>query len=188
MVLSDAAILKDLKNGRIRIKPSLSIEHLRPAGIRVHLGPKLLIPYAGQLVDLANPTELHYDNHDLDVAPYVLEPNSFVLASTRESLHTAPDLLSILEGRSTIARLGVAIHNAASILDGTHFGWLKPVLEIANHGNMRVVLRTGIPIGMICFHQLNSPVSQSTYHNQYAMQADTTPPILNRGACVLSST
>src|ERR1700733_3337845 len=148
MVLSDNAILQNIKKGRIRIEPSLSNEPLRPAGIRVHLGPTLLIPQAGQLVDLAAPSDLRYDNHNLNGEPYVLDPSSFVLASTLERLKTAPDLLCILEGRSTIARLGLTIHNAASVLDGTHVGWLTPVLEISNHGNMRVMLRTGMPIGM----------------------------------------
>jgi dCTP deaminase len=185
MVLSDTAIMQNIKNGRIRIEPHLGDEHLRPAGIRVHLGATLLIAQAGQLVDLAEPADLTYDKHDLDTSPYVLEPSSFVLACTLERVHTAPDLLCILEGRSTIARLGLTIHNAASVLDGTHIGWLTPVLEISNHGNMRVVLRTGMPIGMFCFHQLKNSISMNSHHNQYAGQRNTTPPILNRGATLL---
>jgi len=186
MVLSDTAILQSLKKGRIQLEPALRNEHLRPAGIRVHLGPTLLIPQAGQTVDLANPSELHYDQYNLKAGPFILEPSSFVLASTLERVQTAPDLLCTLEGRSTIARLGLAIHNTASVLDGTHVGWLTPVLEIANHGNMRVLLRTGLPIGMLCFHQMKSKASKNTHHNQYVDQADTTPPVLHLGASVLN--
>ena len=185
MVLSDTAILRNVRKGSIRLHPSLKSEHLRPTGIRVHLGNSLLLPRAGQLVDLATPSNLLYDQCDLNESPYVLEPQSFVLASTLEKVQTAPDLLCTLDGRSTIARLGLTIHNAASVLDGTQTGWLTPVLEIANHGNMRIVLRPGIPIGMICFHRLEAKISTETSHDQYANQTDTTPPRIHLGASVL---
>jgi dCTP deaminase len=188
MILSDTAILRSIKNGQIRIEPDLTREHLRPAGVRVHLGRKLLIPQSGQLVDLANPTELRYDQHDLDTETFVLEPSSFVLASTLERIQTASDLLCVLDGRSTIARLGLAIHNAASVLDGTHNGWMTPVLEIVNHGNMRVVLRTGTPIGMLCFHQMKAKTSKKSHHAQYADQSNTTAPVLHLGATLLRIT
>ena len=185
MILSDTSIVQHLKKGRIRIEPRLRLDHLRPAGIRVHLGSSVLIPKPGQLVDLAQPKDLEYDQISLEKGSFVLEPSSFILASTVESVKTSSDLLCILDGRSTIARLGLTIHNSASVLDGTHIDFLTPVLEISNHGNMRVVLRHGMPIGMICFQQLADRSSKNTHHNQYANQRDTTPPILERGAMVL---
>jgi dCTP deaminase len=184
MLLSDTEIVQSVEQGRIQMQPPLDRRQLRPVGVRVHLGPTVLVPKPNQLVDLARPHELGYDRFNLSEGAYILEPSSFVLASTIERIHTASDLLCILEGRSTIARLGISIHNAASVLDGTHDAWLTPVLEISNHGNMRVVLRTGIPIGMVCFHRLQTPVSNTTSHNQYANQYDTTAPVLHLGASI----
>lgn len=182
MLLSDVAILDSIREGRIQIRPRFCEEHLRPVGLRVHLGHELLIPVPGQIVDLADPAQLQYERLDLSHEPYILEPGSFVLGSTIEEIQTAPDIISILEGRSTIARLGISIHNTASILDGAQVDWLTPVLEIANLGNFQVVLRPGTPIGMVCFQSMTRPSSEKRHHCQYAQQRGTTPPNLSRGA------
>lgn len=184
MLLSDVGILNGVRHGLIQVRPRFREEHLRPTGLRVHLGPELLIPVPGQTVDLLDPSKLEYSRKDLSVQPYVLEPGSFALGSTIEQIQIDTGLICILEGRSTIARLGMSIHNTASILDGAQRGWLTPVLEIANQGNFRVVLRSGIPIGMICFQCLAGPSSASRHHSQYAHQRGTTPPNLHSGALV----
>jgi dCTP deaminase len=186
MFLSDTTIAKMIKDGDIKIKPAFNPEHLRPAGVRVHLGPKVLIPVPGQVVDLLEPAELKYDTHDLRHEPFLLDPGSFILASTIEQIQTEPNTLCLLEGRSTIARLGLSIHNTASVLDGTHNGWLTPVLEMVNHGNFRVMLRLGMPIGMLCFQRLSTRTSGRAKHDQYADQKMTTPANLLRGAGIAS--
>lgn len=182
MLLNDREIAGAIDDGRISVRPALRDEHLRPVGLRVHLRDEIMIPEDGQLVDLAAPEELRFLRRNLRADPYILEPGSFVLASTIEEVRTAPDILCILEGRSTIARLGVTIHNTASFLEGAQVGWLTPVLEIANVGSFRVVLRPGIPIGMLCFQQLSTQSSRRRHHEQYARQSCTTPPRLNSGA------
>ncbi len=182
MLFSDNAILRLVRNGEIEIKPELRRQHLRPAGVRVHLSSEILVPAPGQLVDLLEPRDLDFGKHDLATRPYVLEPGCFILASTLERIKTGARIGCFLEGRSTIARIGLSIHNTASFLDGTHQTWLTPVLEITNHGNFRVVLRSGLPIGMLCFHQLSDAVSLETHNQQYAHQDGTTPPNLVDGA------
>ena len=188
MLLSDTVIERLLDQHDIELRPPLREGQLRPVGIRVHLAPDLLVPVAGQLVDLTAPTHLKYDPVNLTTQPFILEPGAFLLASTIEQVKTKPTLVCLLEGRSTIARLGLTIHNTASVLDGTHAGWLTPVLEIANHGNFRVSLTAGMPIGMLCFQYVSGETSMANYHGQYQDQQATTPPNLIAGAQVLGQT
>lgn len=182
MLLTDQEISHAIQHGRIAIRPPLAEDHLRPAGIRIHLGPELLRPRAGQIVDLANPCDLDCESIDLRKEPFLLLPGEFVLACTIEAVKTAPGLLMILEGRSTIARLGLTIHNTASVLDSQPGQWFSPVLEIANHGAMTILLRHGTPIGMLCFQAVRTPSSRSRFHGQYRDQVTTRPPNLSNGA------
>lgn len=157
---------------------------MRPVGIRVHLSADLLVPRAGQLIDVLYGPEPTFTQIDLSerAEPFVLEPGTFVLASTIERLRTSPDIVCLLEGRSTLARLGITIHNTAATLDGTYHDWLRPTLEITNHGNLRLILHFGMPIGMFCFHSLSSPATSATIRQQYLGQLQTTPPRLCSGA------
>lgn len=184
MMFSDNSIIEAIENDRIKIEPEFRKKHLRPVGLRVHLGSELLIPIPGQTIDFSRPHEIQYHRHDLQKEPYTLCPGAFVLGSTIEKVKTANDILCILEGRSTIARLGISIHNTASILDGAFENWLTPVLEIANHGNFSVVLRYGVPIGMLCFNSLEQAHSRNRLQPQYANQHRTTGPNLTDNALI----
>lgn len=174
MILSDLSIRCAIDTGAIQLRPAFREAHLRPAGIRVHLSPHIIVPVPGQTIKLSEPADLEYTEHNLEIAPLTLKPHDFVLASTVESVRTSPDLLCILEGRSTIARLGLSIHNTASFLDGSFNTWLTPVLEIANHGTFNISLEAGVPIGMLTFQRLSCANSLETINPQYLGQSTTT--------------
>ncbi len=69
---------------------------------------------------------------------FCLEPGEFVLAMTHERVKLPNNLIALVEGRSTYARLGLSMHQTAPWIQP---GWSGPiVLEIKNHGPMRVEL------------------------------------------------
>lgn len=70
--------------------------------------------------------------------PYTLHPGSFVLAPTFEHVAMPNDLMAILEGRSSLGRLGVIIHATACIIDPGYNGAIT--LEISNLGQLPVNL------------------------------------------------
>jgi dCTP deaminase len=69
---------------------------------------------------------------------FCLEPEEFILTMTYESVTIPRNLIGLVEGRSTYARLGLSMHQTAP--------WIQPgwsgriVLEIKNHGPARVEL------------------------------------------------
>jgi len=184
MYLSDDSIIKAVHRREIQVFPCFKERHLRPVGIRVHLGFEILVPIPNRTIDFENPEGIEYASHDLNNGPFVVEPGMFLLASTIESIQTARNLICVLEGRSTMARLGLTIHNTASILDGTDEKPLVPVLEIKNHSNCSILLRGGTPIAMLCFARLDEPKSYANRNCQYVNQRRTTGADIHRSATI----
>src|SRR5712691_6271702 len=117
MILSDTQIARSIANGRIQFLPEVRENQFRPTGVRIHLAAEILLPRSGQIVDLEKPSDLDFDKIDLRGERFVLHPGAYVLAATVERIKVSSSILPILEGRSTIARLGLTIHNTASVLD-----------------------------------------------------------------------
>ena len=175
MFLSHQTIEKYIDNGRMIIGPSFDKGSIRPVGIRMHLGKILLVPYPDQTVDLTHAQELKYKTVDLTQEDFYLEPEQFVLGSTYETLQTAPNILAILDGRSTVARLGLTTHITASIIDGTFEVPHAATLELKNVGNFRIRLKLKDPIAMMLFAELKDPVIQKL-QGQYRDTAHTVAP------------
>ncbi len=175
MFLSHQTIEKCIDNGYIIIGPNFDKNNIRPVGIRMHLGKDLLIPYPDQTVDLTQAQDLKYKKVDLTQEEFYLEPGQFVLGSTYETIQTTPNILAILDGRSTVARLGLTTHITASIIDGTFEVPHAAVLELKNVGNFRIRLKVKDPIAMMLFAELKEPVTQKL-QSQYSQTADTVAP------------
>lgn len=159
MIISAPDIRKMLADGSIVVEPTPVDADIRSVGLRVHLGDELLVPEAGQVADLAGGgPELKFASVHLAADGYRLPSGGFVLAAMRERLQAPCDVVCHLEGRSTIARIGLTVHVTSGIIDGNTCQ-LKPVtLELANLGPFEVVLRPGVAVGMITFSRLTSPV------------------------------
>lgn len=69
---------------------------------------------------------------------YTLHPGTFALAETFENICLPKNLLGILEGRSSLGRLGVIIHATACFIDPNYKGSIT--LEISNLGELPVNL------------------------------------------------
>ncbi len=177
MFLSHKTIEKLIKGGEIVVEPSFDFADLRPVGIRIHLAEDILVPEDGQTIDLQNPSEPRYKQVSLGKEEFYLEPGQFILGATRELIKTPANIVGLLDGRSTIARIGLTIHVTASIIEGIFGRPHSTVLEIKNLGNFRVRLRPKDPIGMMCFATLSEAVDQPT-QSQYEVQDKVTPPNL----------
>ena len=101
-----------------------------------------------------------------DDAPFILQPKAFVLTTTKEDFRLSNDIIARLDGRSSLARIGVVVHLTAARFDP---GWQgKAVMELGNLGPMPVVLYAGVTrICALTFETLSSPV-----HIPYLKQKD----------------
>jgi dCTP deaminase len=178
MLLSHQSIERYIDEGKIIISPEFDKKNIRPVGLRLHLAKEILIPEPNQTVEIDKSQELKYKEIDLTHEEFYLEPGQFILGATFEALQTPPNILPILDGRSTIARLGITTHITASVIDGAFEMPHVVVLEIKNVGNFRVRLKFRDPIAMMIFAELKEPVIQKM-HSQYGKnQNKVTPPNL----------
>jgi len=162
MVLSDRDIKKYIRERKIKIKPKPNFkEQLGPCSLDLHLGNvfKVFKPTEYPYLDpkrKINFEEIMEKIKIEDNSPFILQPKSLVLTTTKEEFSISNDIMARLDGRSSLARLGVVIHLTAARFDP---GWSgKAVMELGNLGIMPVVLYAGVTrICALTFETLSSP-------------------------------
>ncbi|MEK7504894.1 MAG: dCTP deaminase [Patescibacteria group bacterium] len=179
MFLSHQTIEKYIDEGKIIIQPEFEKKNIRPVGLRIHLAKDILIPEPNQTVEISGGQNPKYKEVDLTKEDFYLEPDQFILGATHEAIQTPPNILAILDGRSTVARLGITTHITASIVDGTFEMPHVVVLEIKNVGNFRVKLKFKDPIAMMVFTELKENVVQKIQSQYGGGQSKVTPPNIN---------
>jgi dCTP deaminase len=177
MIYSDRDIKRLLSEGKISITPPPDLAtQLGSCSLDLRLSAEFSVfeynrhPYI-DVRDAAQARDIMKTLTVEDDQPFVLHPNSFVLAITMESVELPDDIVARLEGRSSLGRLGIIVHATASVIDP---GWRgRIVLELANHGQMPVALYPGMRVCSITFEPLSSPVetpywkkAEAKYKNQ----------------------
>lgn len=181
MHLADTDILKRLEEGSIVIDPLENPDlQIQPASVDVTLGTEFL-KFNPRNVTSINPLDNNPEEYMerieiTDDEPFVVHPGDFVLATTKEWVEIPDDIISFVDGRSTLGRLGIVIHATAGLLDP---GWNGNVtLEISNLGQIPVELTPGMRIGQLTFTELKNPSDRpygaergSKYQNQTGVQS-----------------
>ena len=159
-VLSDRDIRAALQAGRVRIDP-YDPTCLQPSSVDLHLDREFRVfrnnryPYIDVRASQPDLTEL-VDVGDEE--PFILHPGEFVLGQTLEWVELPDDLVSRLEGKSSLGRLGLLIHSTAGYVDP---GWKGNLtLELSNVANLPIALYFGMKIGQISFFRMTSPVER----------------------------
>jgi dCTP deaminase len=155
-VLADRDIVAALRDERLQVEP-FSPQQLRPAGLTLHLGSEILRPRAQPLIDFEETDpEIEYERTSLeDDGCFVLGPGAFVLGHTHERISVGAGLGLLVEGRSTLARVGVSVVQAAMVIDTGHRD--RPItLELFNAGPSPVALRNCMPVARAILFELSS--------------------------------
>ena len=89
----------------------------------------------------------------------VLHPGEFILALTYESIRVPKNMIALIEGRSTYARVGLSMHQTAPWIQP---GWSGPiVLEMMNHGPLEIQLTPKVDRPcQLTFFELKSPLPE----------------------------
>ena len=97
----------------------------------------------------------HWTKISLDVGESVsLRPGEMLLGRTFESFTVPGNLAGKLEGRSSFARMGLAVHCSADFINPGYRG--KMPLELINLGKSTIRLFPRVPICQVMFIQLSS--------------------------------
>jgi dCTP deaminase len=162
MILSDRDIVRALEAGRIKISPPPDLAtQLGSVSIDFRLGATFMVFEHSRhsYIDPRQPQSVGDAMRTIEVPPdesFIMQPGDFALASTIESLELPDDLLGRLEGRSSIARLGITVHSTAAVFEP---GWIgTATMELSNLGRMPVALYPGMRICAFSFEEVSSPV------------------------------
>lgn len=153
MILSDVGIRAAIEAGELEVDPAPTADQYTPSSLDLHLGgsfkvwdSRLGTPGFIPTLDLAEQTFTQTARGFLMDAPvegdgaFVLQPGGFVLAMTREriNLKRSSRLAGRIEGRSSMARLGLVVHLTAPTIHAGFEG--KVTLEMVNFGRFHLRL------------------------------------------------
>lgn len=177
MILSDTTIKELIDSKQITIFPEFDPKDIRPVGIRLHLGDEILIPKPNQTVDLSGNGELECEKIKLNEEGYILKPDQFILASTYEKFQVPRDIVCHIDGRSTVARLGLSVHCTSATIDGNYEEPRTVVFEMKNIGPTNLIIKPRLAVAMLSFSQLSTPIKQDP-QQQYKGQDGVVAPNL----------
>lgn len=178
-MLSNVDIKNAITTGELVIEP-FSEEYLRGAGLTLHLGHELLKPLPGKIVDVKQKVYPDYEEINLkDDSPYLLQPGEFILGHTFQKVTVGASLGFFIEGRSTLARIGLTIVQTAMLVYPGHRN-RTVTLELANHGPNGILLYPKMKIARVALFELKTPSSEIyDDYGKYREQGMVGRPIFN---------
>lgn len=164
MRLTDGQIEQYLEEKKIIIEPKPAVQNISGVTVDIHLGHsfRVIDDHAAPYIDISGKRE------DIDQAiqrvmsaeilleeneQFFIHPGEFALAVTHESVTLPDTIVGWLDGRSSLARLGLMVHVTAHRIDP---GWSgQIVLEFYNNGKLPLALRPLMKIGALSFEVLS---------------------------------
>jgi dCTP deaminase len=177
MILVDWQLLDRIARGHIKIDP-YNPDLVQPNSVDIRLGnhfvwykpgPNVIDPFDQQTV-VKDVEETHADS-------FILSPGQFVLAETLEAIELPDNIVATIEGKSSIARLGVTLHQTGGWIDAGFRGTIT--LEMANVNSRPVKVYAGMPIGQLVFYTTER-AENPYYKKQDAKYLDQRQATLSR--------
>lgn len=172
MILCDREIRAALDSRRLLIDPVP--QEIDASSVDLHLGDtfyfwRVGVAGARTVLDPAEPnfSIAGFQGQHLEEkqGAIELEPQGFVLGATTERVGFPVEgcLAARVEGRSTLARLGLGIHITAPTIQAGFHGVIA--LEITNHGRLPIRLAPGLRICQLIIEQVfGTPGSGAKTH------------------------
>lgn len=170
MVLVDWQIAESIKTGKIKIVPLMG-NAIQPNSVDLRLG-STFATYSPSLepIDPFDSKSIKEGLIDIHEYPVYLHKFGFLLGETLEYIELPDDVCATVEGKSSLARLGLTVHQTGGFIDCGFHGTIT--LEMTNENNRPIILRPGMPIAQLVFYEtLPARVSYGSktgakYHKQ----------------------
>lgn len=144
-------------------------ERLNPNSYNLSLYHELLV-YEEIVLDMRRPNR--YRRYTIPDEGFVLHPNQLYLGRTIERTETH-NLVPMLEGRSSVGRLGLFVHVTAGFGDAGFCGyWTLEMFAV-----QPVRIYPGVPICQIYYHQLDGELTEYV-SDKYQNNRDIQPSLL----------
>jgi dCTP deaminase len=173
MILSDGEIEEALANGEIVIDPMPHKSQFTTSAVDLHLGDEVIEFKTLEQLQREEPEgvirPILVDAGRIDIYPYlqkyaqpvsrapdgsfILPPQKFILAKTLERIKLPRTIAARVEGRSTLARLGLVVHLTAPTIHAGFSG--RIVLEMCNFGTYPLQIQSkNLEVCQLVFERL----------------------------------
>jgi len=184
--LSSHAILNRLNKGDLVISPILNSDQIGESSVDLRMGTVVMVARAGLQSHVEPSAYLkatNLDHHDsvkdrkqkhdrFDIPfhkPFLLHPGSLALVPTLEWVTLPENLQGVVTARSSWAREGLNIATA-TIVNPNYRGIIT--LELANLGEIPIMLYPGLRLAQIAFYELTKLPKGSTKKQKNKPQFD----------------
>jgi len=169
MRLSDKDIEQHLDEDKIIISPKPDRSMISGVSVDIRLGNEFRVfqDHTAPFIDLSGPkAEMQQAMNAVmsdeiviaDGDAFFLHPGELALAVTYESVTLPDNIVGWLDGRSSLARLGLMVHVTAHRIDP---GWSgQIVLEFYNSGKLPLALRPKMKIAALNFETMSSSAAR----------------------------
>ena len=197
MILCDREIRAALSRGVIHLSPHPSAQAWSSTAVDLRLAPELVkwktlggsgatttISPAHPDFDFAGLSQKFGESHKIGADGFVFNPQSFLLGWTIERLKLPfrSRLAARVEGKSSLARLGIGVHVTAPTIhagfgdkkDDPDYPGSPLQLEIWNVGPLTIVLTEGMPICQLIFEWVDGTPERG-YDGRFSIQGPPNP-------------
>ena len=169
MRLCDKDIEQYLDDEQIIIEPKPDSSMISGVSVDIRLGNEFRVfqEHTAPYIDLSAPKAkvqeamnaiMSDEIHIADGDAFFLHPGELALAVTYESVTLPDNIVGWLDGRSSLARLGLMVHVTAHRIDP---GWSgQIVLEFYNSGKLPLALRPKMKIAALNFETMSSSATR----------------------------
>jgi dCTP deaminase len=165
MLLSDREIRLVLKSGDLGITPEPPTGHIQPASIDLRIGPKIrrfkddvnvsattlnieILDVSAYIRDNTKETDISHEN-------FIFKPGEFAIGETLEIVRLSNVLSGRIEGRSSLARMGIGVHVTAPKIDPGFNNHIT--LEMFHIGRRQVQIPSGMVVCTLLIERLGFP-------------------------------
>jgi dCTP deaminase len=160
MFLSDNDIAQAVKEKRITLEP-FNKNRLQPASYDILLGNRFIVNEENSTPFVDPSRKIYAKTREITVkdgAEFILHPGVSVLGTSKEYFGSDEYLIQV-GGKSSLARVGLMIHNTAGLINPGHF--LNITFELCNLNNVPIILRPGMEIAQLTFSEISSKTAKN---------------------------
>lgn len=160
MILSDIDIKKAVETGDIKLE-EFDEKRVQPASYDILLGNEFILAESYSTAYVDPHEHIGPKTKEIKVPDgekFVLHPGVSVLGKSIDYFGSDNHVIQI-SGKSSLARIGLIVHNTAGIINPGHY--LNVTLELYNLSGIPIILRPRMEIAQLLFFPLSTPPSQS---------------------------
>lgn len=151
MVLVYQEIKEAIESGKIGCKP-YDQSLIQPNSLDMRLGDEFILFHDDDDADLIDPYDYKIDKSSKLIQDrIIIYPYDFMLATTKEYIALPDNICAEVNGKSSLARLGLSIHQTGGWVDCGFEGQIT--LEIYNCNQKPIMLYENMAIAQLVFHE-----------------------------------